>query len=239
MSTTDQTNPTVSATDVSSAKKPSRRVKFTQYVGDKLFSEFKFIEQHKILNDQIEKNIEQLRELRAQMRNLESSYYVDIVRAMRQRRKRANTNPGGFNKKRAFPDKLLDIVSVPHGTEFTMPEYAKLFKQELTKRDLTYKGDATHKADGRVYRADKQILEAFNMPASVNKSVSYKDKAGFNINTFQTYLSAALKGVAPVLTPAAAPAMPVAPATAVVAPASDVASTASKPRARKVATSSS
>jgi len=131
-----------------------------------------------------------LRDLKTGIKKLELSYQHDINKAVKtKRRKNGPVVPTGFVKELNLPKELADLINVEEGTKISMPAYTKKFYEMLKRNNLYYEHD------GRVLRANDQIKKVFNLPDSVNESVNYKDKNGFNFYTLQKHIAAVNKSL--------------------------------------------
>jgi hypothetical protein len=150
-------------------------------------SNLKFEAQHDVLQSEVQIMREKLRDFANTMKKLEAAYKHDVKRVSKAKRKRnANAKPTGFIKKTAVSDKLAKFLHIESGTLLSGPEITKRVWAELKSRNLQYKEDK------RVLRTNKEVSEIFNIPSSVNKSTSHKDKDGFNFCNIQKYISNAL-----------------------------------------------
>jgi hypothetical protein len=95
--------------------------------------------------------------------------------------------PTGFIVSRPITGKLAEWLDVENGKKMTGPELSKIFWKKMGENGLKYE------KDGRVFRTDETVSEIFGVPMSVNKSVNSKDKQGFNLTTYQTYIKYALE----------------------------------------------
>lgn len=160
-----------------------------QSVPHTLHETLKFTEGLEEFKKKIDTHISTLKLLKNDLKKLESSYHHDLTKVWKNKRKKPkNYEKNGFVKNKALPDKLAKLINVENGTEMSMPEYtSKFYENVLNKRGLLYEKDK------RVFRADKELMELFNLPNSVNESTHYKDKNGFNFSTLQKYFSKLMK----------------------------------------------
>ena len=142
------------------------------------------------LRSEISTQTEILKGLKNGFKRLESSYEHDINKAVKTKRKRNGpVKATGFVKELDLPKELAELINVPEGTKISMPTYTKKFYEMLKKNNLFYEND------GRVLRANDQIKKVFNLPDSVNNSIDYKDKNGFNFYTLQKHIATVNKNV--------------------------------------------
>ena len=128
-----------------------------------------------------------IKKLKASAKELRQVYNQDIIKIKKMKKSRENSDIIGFNKKIILPNKLANLIKVPNGSIMTMPEYTKKVFNELKERNLYYK------EDNRIFRADKEFIEIFELKDSVNKSITFPDPEGFNIRTIQKCISNAYK----------------------------------------------
>jgi hypothetical protein len=128
-----------------------------------------------------------IKKLKASAKELRQVYNQDIIKIKKMKKSRENSDITGFNKKIVLPNKLANLIKVPNGSIMTMPEYTKKVFSELKERNLYYKDD------NRIFRADKEFIEIFELKDSVNKSITFPDPEGFNIRTIQKCISNAYK----------------------------------------------
>jgi hypothetical protein len=164
---------------------------------DTLSKELKFTQSMKELSDKLDKQVNVMKAMRADVMKLKSSYQHDIVKAYKTKRTNGEKKPKevGFNKARLIADKFADLVGLPHSTVITVPKYSCELNKLLVKRGLRFDGDK------RVFRVDEELSKMFDIPMSVNASVSVKDTGkkdkdtgktapvGFNIYTIQKFIS--------------------------------------------------
>lgn len=145
----------------------------------------KFEESVATLKQKIKTEIISLKQIKSELKKIENNYQQDLLKVWKSKKKRINNGEKtGFIKNKKLPKKLADLIGVPEGTEMSMPEYTrKFYENVLVKKGLLYEGDK------RILRADKELMEILNLPASVNNSINHKDKNGFNFSTLQRYLS--------------------------------------------------
>jgi hypothetical protein len=154
----------------------------------KLTEKLKFGKMMQELQAKITEQSNVIKAFKFQFKKLESAYQYDITQALKSKMRRAgNATPTGFIKQVALPANMAKIIGVEPGTLMSMPKYTKEFYKELGNRDLFYDQDK------RIFRADKEILKAFDLPESVNKSTDYKDINGFNFSTLQKYFSKVIR----------------------------------------------
>lgn len=141
------------------------------------------------LKNKIDSEISTLKQLKGELKKLETNYQQDLLKVWKSKKKRAtNGDKTGFIKNKKLPNKLALLIGVPEGTEMSMPAYtSKFYEEVLNKKNLLFDKDK------RVFRADKELMELFDLPESVNQSNDYKDKKGFNFSTLQKYFSKIMK----------------------------------------------
>ena len=157
---------------------------------DSLTKEFKFTKALDAFKNKLNEQTDTIKHLRAEIKKLETSYNTDIMKAFKTKTKYIKKNasvPTGFVKPTVLPDGMAKIIHVETGTVMSMPDYTRKFYEELKTRKLL------HDKDKRIFRADDEIMTVFKLPASVNESVNYRDKNGFNFSTLQGIISKLLK----------------------------------------------
>ncbi len=170
--------------NTSNVTQRKKRIYFTE---DQL-KDFKLFKVLDDIEEKIESQIDNLRDLRNEIKGIRTVYQSDLNRAYKAKRSRGKEGaPQGFNKKSVIPDKMADLVGISHGSALSTPEYTSALFKELKKRGLYYEKDR------RVLRVDKEVTEVLGVPESVNKSIDAKDEKGFNISTIQSYISKALQ----------------------------------------------
>jgi hypothetical protein len=118
-------------------------------------------------------------------KKLEKAYQSDLKK--NSKKKRLNDEPTGFIVEQVIGGKLAKFLEVDDGSKLTGPEISKKFWKKMKEKGLSYEGD------GRVLRVDDEVSNIFGVNKSVNKSKDPKDKNGFNLGTYQTYIKYALK----------------------------------------------
>lgn len=175
---------------VNKEQKNDEQIKSKKYeMPDDLKEVLKFNNGLEQLKNKVDSEINTLKQLRAELKKLETNYQQDIMKVWKSKKKRAtNGDKTGFIKNKKLPLKLAQLIGVPEGTEMSMPKYtSKFYEQVLNKKNLLYKNDR------RVFRANKELMDLFGLPESVNESTNYKDENGFNFSTLQKYFSKIMK----------------------------------------------
>jgi len=153
-------------------------------IPEELEKEFKFKKTLGDLQNEITTQTKVLKELKSGVKKLEISYQHDINKAVRSKRKKNGpSRPTGFVKELELTKDLADLIGVVEGTKMSMPSYTKEFYKMLEREKLFYEND------GRVLRANEQIKKVFGLPDTVNESIDYKDKNGFNFYTLQKHIA--------------------------------------------------
>ena len=96
-------------------------------------------------------------------------------------------HPLKFSELRPVRGKFASFMGVDDGTVFTGPVITKKVWDIIQSRNLTYNKDK------RVFRADEEISDIFDIPMSVNDSTSHTDRDGFNFCNLQKYIGHALR----------------------------------------------
>lgn len=94
--------------------------------------------------------------------------------------KKKNT---GFTIKEIVPKKIANLIDVEYGTKMSRIDLTKKIFDVIKQKNLYYSKDR------RIFRADKDIIDALELNPSVNKSTNLDDKNGFNIYTIQKYIT--------------------------------------------------
>lgn len=98
-----------------------------------------------------------------------------------------NHKPTGFTHPRPVKKKLADFIGIKAETELSGPQITSKVWDKLKERNLVYEKDK------RVLRVDDEVSKLFNIPISVNKSTSHKDRNGFNFDNLQCYIKRAMQ----------------------------------------------
>jgi chromatin remodeling complex protein RSC6 len=150
------------------------------------YTDLKFINTLSTLKLQMNDQSKVLKEMKDNIKKLESVYYSDINKVIKHKKKRSGTHKAtGFIKKSPLPKEMALLIGVDEGAEYSTPEYTKEIYRVLNNRNLLYK------TDNRVFRVDDELKKVFNLTDKVNTSINYKDKDGFNFTTIQSHLSKA------------------------------------------------
>ena len=156
-------------------------------ISDKDMEELQVLDKLKILEDEINNQMENIKKLKNIAKDIKQSYQQDITKIRKIKRQKENSSTTGFNKKIVLPDKFCELVGLEKKSEITIPQYTQKIYQELRKRNLVYEKDK------RIYRVDKDFMDVLNIKESVNKSINYPDENGLNIGTMQIYVNNAFK----------------------------------------------
>jgi hypothetical protein len=187
LSDIDTDNNSIDSTMQVNISKTKKTYNKKNTLSEKDLEQLNFINKFKEFEKELDAQYDSIKKLRAFAKEIKTIYNQDMIKIRKIKRTKENSSVTGFNKKFKLPDKLCELVSIQKGTEITTPEFAAMVYAELKKRGLQYTEDK------RVYRADKQFLEVFNLKESVNKSTKYPDENGFNIGTMQHYISESIK----------------------------------------------
>ncbi len=174
---------TIQVNNVKSKKKYNKK----NMLSEKDMEQLNFLNKFKEFEKELDIQYENIKKLKVFAKEIKTIYNQDMIKIRKIKRTKENSSSTGFNKKFKLPDKLCELVSLKKGTEISTPEFASLVYAELKKRGLQYAEDK------RIYRADKQFMEIFNLKESVNKSTKYPDDNGLNIGTMQHYISESIK----------------------------------------------
>ena len=164
-------------------KSYNKKPVFTENELDQLTFLSKFDKVEEDLNNLIEV----IKKIKNQNKELKQAYQHDIAKIKKMKKHKQNSEKTGLNKKFILSNKLCKLVNVDNGSEFSIPEFTKLICNELKKRKLVYEKDK------RIFRVDSEFSDILKINKSVNNSINYPDKNGFNIGTMQTYISEAIK----------------------------------------------
>ncbi len=145
----------------------------------------KFYKIYGELND-IKKQIHELQKKeKILLKKLDKAYQSDLKK--NSKKKRSNDEPSGFAVEQIIGGKLAKFLDVESGSKLTGPQISKKFWKKMKDNQLCYEND------GRVFRTNDEVSLIFGVKKSVNKSNDPKDKNGFNLGTYQTYIKYALK----------------------------------------------
>lgn len=139
-----------------------------------------FEKQHNLLLEKLTKNYKQHKE---ELKNLMKLYKKEIKTCRKNKKNTTKRDKTGFTKPSRVPDKLIKLFNLKKGTEISRVELTKKFYDMMEAKNLYYQKDK------RVFRADKELREVFNLPESVNKCTDPKDTTGFNFYNLQKHLA--------------------------------------------------
>lgn len=154
---------------------------------DEEMEQLNFLSKLDKFEEDVNTQMEVVKRLKIFAKEIKQTYLQDIIKIRKMKRHKENSNNTGFNKKFVLPDKFCNLIEVEKGTSMSTPEFTKHIYHQLKKRGLVYQGDK------RIYRVDKDFMEAFGIKESVNKSVKYPDDNGLNIGTMQIFINDALR----------------------------------------------
>lgn len=146
----------------------------------------KFVTTLDTLKKIVSNNIKEMRDIKNNLKKLETMYSHDVVKVTKSSGKKKKTReqkPTGFGKMRQVPDKLADLIKIERGTIMSRPEFTQKFYKLLGDKKLYYEGDK------RVLRVDNEISKALDIPMSVNNSTHFKDSNGFNFFNVQKFIA--------------------------------------------------
>ena len=141
-----------------------------------------FFEIIRFLKVRNEEALTQIKEDRILIKKLELLYKKDIKQASNKKKIRKN-NKTGFTKINTIPLKLSKLLNIDSNTKLSRIDLTKKIWEYIKKNNLYYE------KDHRVLRADKKLLEIFNLDESVNSITNPKDKNGFTFYTIQSLIS--------------------------------------------------
>jgi hypothetical protein len=136
-----------------------------------------------ILQQKITENMNSLKSLQNSVKKLESAYDRDLLYIYNNKEKKEINRNRGLMCPIYLPNNLAKLIGVEPKTSMDRPTFTKKLYEILDERGLKYEGNK------KVLRADKEIMEIFNLPKSVNESTNPNDKNGFNFSTLQTYIA--------------------------------------------------
>ena len=140
----------------------------------------KFEAQCELLIDKLTVTYKQQRE---EIRRLIKLHRSEMKHMRKSGKSSVKKDPTGFTKEEVVPDKLAEFLSLPKGSLSSRTLLTKQVYNEIKKRKLYYQND------GRVLRADADIMKLFNLSDSVNQSTDPKDKHGFNFYNLQKHIA--------------------------------------------------
>ena len=187
MSISDTENNSIDSIVQFNIKKTKKVYNKKNSLSQKDLEQLQFMNKFKEFEKELDAQYENIKKLRSSIKELKTIYNQDIIKIKKIKRNKENSSSTGFNKKFKLPNKLCELISVKKGTEISTPEFASLVYAELKKRGLQYNEDK------RIYRADKQFMEIFNLKEYINKTTKFPDENGFNIGTMQYYISESIK----------------------------------------------
>lgn len=142
----------------------------------------KVLQEIKENNDTILKLQRDNKKLYKRLTTLHSS---EIKKAENKKRK-SNSKPTGFAKTKEVGGKFADWLGVERGSELTGPEISGKFWTKMKELNLQYEDD------GRILRTNAEVSKLFGLKKSVNRSIDYRDKKGFNMTNYQSKIKYAL-----------------------------------------------
>ena len=141
----------------------------------------------KLCNKLLKENQEYYRNTRDQIRKIKKLYLQDMKIAKKHMRKRKNNKKTGFTKDDVVPEKLAELIGVDKDTAMPRTKLTKEIYSVIKDRNLFYDKDK------RVLRADKELMNIFNLSENVNKSTDPRDKNGFNFFNIQQHIAKCYK----------------------------------------------
>lgn len=187
LSISDTENNSIDSTVQVNINKTKKKYNKKNALSEKDLEQLHFMSKFKEFEKELDAQYESIKKLKIFAKEIKTIYNQDMVKIKKIKKTKENSSITGFNKKFILPDKLCDLVSKQKGIEITTPEFAALVYAELKKRGLQYTEDK------RIYRADKEFMDIFDLKENVNKSTKYPDINGLNIGTMQHYISESIK----------------------------------------------
>lgn len=154
---------------------------------DDLDDNLTYPQTYKKIRIEVDELIVKLKEFKLDIKKIEHNYIHDMKYLDKRKRHRKNNDkPTGFNKPRLIPEKMADLIGVPHGTEMSGPEYTRKFYQYLEENKL-------YGNTKKVFRVNDAIRDTFALTKEqiikMNKSNDDRDTDGLNFTTIQRYFS--------------------------------------------------
>lgn len=136
------------------------------------------------LTDKIMQVNKDMKTIKNEMNKLSIAYNYDIKKVTKYKFKKGDKKRiTGFMKPKPIPSKLEEYLELKKGTKLTRNEIVKMMYKRIQDNSLIYD------KDGRVFRANGELMKLFNLDKTVNDSVDPKDKDGFNFYNFQRHIA--------------------------------------------------
>lgn len=136
------------------------------------------------LTEKISQMNKDMKTIKNEMNKLLIAYNYDIKKVTKYKFKKGDKKRiTGFMKPKSIPSKLEEYLDLKKGTKMTRNEIVKMMYKRIQDSSLIYD------KDGRVFRANNELMKLFNLNKTVNDSVDPKDKDGFNFYNFQKHIA--------------------------------------------------
>jgi hypothetical protein len=124
------------------------------------------------------------KELKDDIRHLKKIYTREIKNNNEKKgRGYIKKKKTGFTTDEQIPDSLAILIGVDMGTMMPRTALKKKVYAVIKERGLFWDGDK------RVLRADKEIMDVFNLSEDVNKCTDVTDRSGFTFFTIQKHIA--------------------------------------------------
>lgn len=147
-------------------------------------NEQKFLALYDEIYPEVCKAYKELKLLKSSLPKLRQAYIYDMKQSSKSKLvdKKKNKKKTGFTEKKPVPTKLLEFLDLEEGTELSRTDVGRMISGIITERGLK------SQKDGRVWRADKEIKELFDLDDDVNKLNDPRNKKSLSIYTLQTHM---------------------------------------------------
>lgn len=146
--------------------------------------EYKFIDMHQGLLQQVHSLNKELKELKRNINKFYSAYKQDIKKARKTGAKRKDSDKlSGFNGPNRIPDIMADFLGVEHGTCMSRSKLGSKFNKAFREKGLYYEKDK------RIFRANDAVKKMFDVTDEINNVTDARDKTGLTIYTLQTFIA--------------------------------------------------
>lgn len=170
-------------------KKETSKTSRKKEIPNEVKQELNFLKKLQELQQEFHEKMKPLRELETKLKAIEKQYNQDMMTIYKSKNKRSgDKKKTGFVLKVLLPEGMAKLIGEKVGVKMSLPEYTKRFYQVLDQRNLRYQENK------KVFRADDEIMNVFNLPQTVNTSTDANDKNGFNFITLQKIFNDTCRG---------------------------------------------
>jgi hypothetical protein len=164
-------------------KKKKKKDEIIENIKENDLKTMNFINELKL---SLDKQIEELKELKDKIKKVEQLYESDLVKAYKSKKTKRESVEYGIQKKKPIPDNLASMLKLEKSTELSLPQLSKYIYGELKNRNLMYPQNK------RIFRVDEELSRVLEIPLSVNKYTEINEN-GFNYKNIQSHLLRILK----------------------------------------------